>query len=406
MNNRIDLAVIGAGPQALTLVTHLLQKKRSLRHRIQVFDPSGTWMTQWRQQFAAQEISYLRSPGVHHPDPKTTLFSFAEHRQDELHLPYNRPGTQLFLDFCETVIERWQLRGQVAAAQVLQLTPSRSGFQLKLDDGRQVKARRVVLATGGGSARVPSWVVEVNAHPLERLCHSHDIDLSQLSNLVGETVLIIGSGQSSAHLALGAVKRGARVLMMARRTLNEKLFDAAPGWLGPKYLKGFQAESNWQVRWQMIQEARNGGSIAPELLTQLRRLSRSGHVTFYEHCQVSRATWREESWQVQCNLSAAHDCLAHEPIDRIWLATGTETDITAHPLMGEVFARYPNQVVNGLPVLDEHLRWPGCDLFLMGPWAALQVGPVARNLHGGRMACDRIVPALTKATLARTVVNA
>lgn len=406
MNNRIDIAVIGAGPQALTLVTHLLQKKRSLRHRIQVFDPSGTWMTQWRQQFAAQEISYLRSPGVHQPDPKVTLFNFAEHRQAELHQPYNRPGTQLFLDFCETIIDRWQLRGQVTAAQVLQLTPSWSGFQLQLDDGRQVEARRVVLATGGGSARLPSWVVEVNAHPLEQLCHSHDIDLSQLSNLVGETVLIIGSGQSSAHLAVGAVKRGAKVLMMARRTLNEKLFDAAPGWLGPKYLKGFQAESDWQVRWQMIQEAHNGGSIAPELLTQLRRLSRSGHVTFYEHCQVSRATWREESWQVQCNLAAAHDCLAHKPIDRIWLATGTETDITAHPLMGEVFARYPNQVVNGLPVLDEHLRWPGCDLFLMGPWAALQVGPVARNLHGGRMACDRIVPALTKATLARTVVNA
>ena len=191
--------------------------------------------------------------------------------------------------------------------------------------------------------------------------------------------------------------------MMARRTLNEKLFDAAPGWLGPKYLKGFQAESAWQVRWQMIQKARNGGSIAPELLTQLRRLSRSGQVTFYENCQVSGATWQGEAWQVECNQSAVHDCLTHQPIDRIWLATGTETDITAHPLLGEVLAQYPNQIVNGLPVLDEHLRWPGCELFVMGPWAALQVGPVARNLHGGRMACDRIVPALSKATLARTV---
>lgn len=99
------------------------------------------------------------------------------------------------------------------------------------------------------------------------------------------------------------------------------------------------------------------------------------------------------------------DCLAHQRINRIWLATGTTTDITTHPLMGEVLARYPNQIVNGLPVLDEHLRWPGCDLFLMGPWAAMQVGPVARNLHGGRMACDRIVPALTKASLARTVIH-
>ena len=70
--------------------------------------------------------------------------------------------------------------------------------------------------------------------------------------------------------------------------------------------------------------------------------------------------------------------------------------------MGEVLSQYPNQIVNGLPVLDEHLRWPGCELFLMGPWAALQVGPVAQNLHGG-MAYNRIVPALTKASIARTI---
>lgn len=75
----------------------------------------------------------------------------------------------------------------------------------------------------------------------------------------------------------------------------------------------------------------------------------------------------------------------------------------AHPLMEEVLSQYPNQLVSGLPVLDEHLHWPGCKLFLMGPWAALQVGPVARNLHRGRMACNRIVPALTKASIDRTV---
>ncbi len=61
--------------------------------------------------------------------------------------------------------------------------------------------------------------------------------------------------------------------------------------------------------------------------------------------------------------------------------------------------RYPIDVVHGLPVLDQHLRWPGCELFLMGPWAALQVGPVARNLFGAKLACDRIVPALTKSSL-------
>jgi uncharacterized NAD(P)/FAD-binding protein YdhS len=41
----IDLAIIGAGPHALTLTTHLLQKRQSIRGKFSVFDPSGRSMT-------------------------------------------------------------------------------------------------------------------------------------------------------------------------------------------------------------------------------------------------------------------------------------------------------------------------------------------------------------------------
>jgi hypothetical protein len=52
-------------------------------------------------------------------------------------------------------------------------------------------------------------------------------------------------------------------------------------------------------------------------------------------------------------------CLAHQPIHRIWLATGTPLDIRTHPLLVDVLQRHPIDTVNGLPVLDEHLRWSG-----------------------------------------------
>ncbi|MGL4619421.1 MAG: FAD/NAD(P)-binding protein, partial [Chroococcidiopsis sp.] len=64
-----DIAIIGAGPHALTLIAYLLQKRKKLRHGFAVFDPSGMWLQQWQQQFAAFEIPHLRSPAVHHPDP-------------------------------------------------------------------------------------------------------------------------------------------------------------------------------------------------------------------------------------------------------------------------------------------------------------------------------------------------
>ncbi|MEL7360355.1 MAG: FAD/NAD(P)-binding protein [Cyanobacteria bacterium J06560_6] len=404
-----DIAIIGAGPQALTLVTHLLQKSKRRRDRLnagfspgfEVFDPSGTWLAQWHRQFAAQEIPHLRSPAVHHPDCNAhTLLSFAEKRQDELFNPYNRPGTQLFHDFCETVIDRWHLRDRVTQARVVGLSPQKRGFQLTLSDERKVTARRVVMATGAATAKLPEWAKQVNRHPPERLCHAQSVHLPALSTLAGETVLIVGGGLSSAHLAMGALRRGAKVLLLGRRAFQEKIFDAEPGWLGPKYLKGFEAEPDWHTRWQMIQQARDGGSFTPEALTKLRKLSREGRLSLYENCEVTSSVWKADGWRVKCNNSAVHDCFEHQSIDRIWLATGNQLDITSHPLLTEVLAQYPIQIVNGLPVLNEHLRWPGCELFLMGPWTALQVGPVARNLFGAKMACDRIVPALTKASLA------
>jgi hypothetical protein len=70
-------------------------------------------------------------------------------------------------------------------------------------------------------------------------------------------------------------------------------------------------------------------------------------------------------------------------------------------LLQPILGRYPAAIVGGLPVLDSHLRWPGCELFLIGPRATLQIGPVARNLFGARLASDRVVPALIKASLRR-----
>lgn len=397
----IDLAIVGAGPQALTLVTHLLQKKRAMGNRFVVLDPSGQWLRQWQHQFAAYEIPHLRSPMVHHPDPNPyALRAFAESRLDELFPPYDLPGTQLFHDFCQEVIRRWQLQDRVIPVQVEHLEPIRQRgqrFRLTMTNGQVLIARRIVLAVAGWVPQMPPWANKTlpGNYPPERLCHSHQVDLRGL-RLRGERILIVGSGLTAGHLALGAIARNAQVLMMARRTFYEKLFDAAPGWLGQKYLKGFHAQTCWQTRWQMIRDARNGGSLTPAVLTKLRRLERSGKLSFYEQCEVQSAAWKETTWQVVCNHPEAHDCISHLPIDRIWLATGSTLDIHHWPLLSAVRERYPIADVQGLPILDKHLRWPGCNLFIMGGATALHVGPVARNLFGAKLACDRIVPALIK----------
>jgi FAD-NAD(P)-binding len=416
----IDLAIVGAGPHALTLVTHLLQKKKSMRGRFLAFDPSGTWMKRWHHQFATFEIPHLRSPAVHQPDPNPhALRTFAAPRPDELIAPYDLPGTQLFRDFCQETVRRWQLADCVYPAQVVRVEPTfvggsgafalaiaspaenrdRARFCLHLSNGQTIIARRVVIANGGAVPNLPEWVGQVSPnYPQDRLLHSHQVDLRGL-HLQGERVLIVGGGLTSGHLALGAVQRGAQVLLMSRRNVYGKLFDADPGWIGPKYLKGFWAEPDLHTRWQMIQQARNGGSMTPMVLSQLRRLEREGKIEFYEQCGVSQAKWSDKGWQIHCDNLAVHECIHHQNINRIWVATGSQLDARNHPLLHDVLAAHPIEVVNGLPVVDEHLRWQGCELFIMGGLAALRVGPAARNLSGARAASDRIVPALTKSTI-------
>ncbi|NES76190.1 MULTISPECIES: FAD/NAD(P)-binding protein [Okeania] len=388
-----NIAIVGAGPHALTLVTHLLQKREKYRHKIIVFDPSGTWMSQWRQQFAAQDIPHLRSPVVHHPDPDPySLRRFAENRPNELFPPYDLPGTKVFQEFSQDVVSRWQLEDKVYKASVTNIAPityrGKPNFRVELDDGNSTIARQVVIANGGGKPQLPEWAKKISTpYPNESLCHSHEVDLQGL-RLRGEKVLIIGGGLTSGHLALGALKRGANVALMLRRKLKEKLFDADAGWLGPKYLKGFSAETDWQKRWQLIQQARDGGSVTPEVMTQLRRYQHQDELSIFEECQVVGAEFVGDRWQVKCD-----DGMMWEG-DRIWLATGTKLDVTQQPILKEVLHTHPVKIVNGLPVLDEYLCWSGCKLFIMGGLAALQVGPVARNLSGARMASSRIVSAL------------
>ena len=409
----IDLAIIGAGPHALTLVTHLLQKKKSMRGRFLVFDASGTWMSKWNRQFAALEIPHLRSPAVHQPDPDPhALRTFAAPRSNELFAPYDLPGTQLFRDFCQEMIRRWQLADCVYPDQVIRVEPcsdrGRARFCLHLANGQSMIARRVVIANGGAVPNLPEWVGQIStSYPEDRLLHSQQVDL-RASRLQGERVLIVGGGLTSGHLALGAVERGAQVLLMSRRNVYDKLFDADPGWIGPKYLKGFWAEPDLATRWQMIQQARNGGSMTPAVLAALRRLEREGKIIFYEQCRVSQAAWSNDHWQLHCDNDAIHECIHHQQIDslserrcqRIWVATGSQLDARSHPLLKDVLAAHPIEIINGLPVVNEHLRWQGCELFIMGGLAALRVGPAARNLSGARAASDRIVPALVKSSLA------
>lgn len=392
-----DLVMVGAGPQALTLSCLMLQKRPRLHHRLRIVDPSGCWLSRWQRQMERYEIPWLRSPSPHHPHPNAHALRRFAHRQQrhrQLEGAYGLPHTDLFAAFCREVISEFALEERVQAASVEHISLPANGkgpLELSLSDGTTVQAGRVVIATGNGTPQWPAWIKGIAGEaPVDALQHGDAIDLPALRLRPGERILIVGGGLTSAHLSLGALRRGAQVQLLCRRTLKQKPFDADPGWLGPKYLKGFHAEPCMHRRRHLVLDARDGGSITPEAAAELRQAQRRGELQLHEHCEVQAARWRSDQWEIVCTggqrLSA----------DRIWLATGHRQGVSQHPLLQQVYEQHPIELVDDWPVLGPDLRWPGTPVHLMGGLAALQVGPAARNLFGGREAAQRICRAVVK----------
>ncbi|KAG2484079.1 hypothetical protein HYH03_017098 [Edaphochlamys debaryana] len=77
--------------------------------------------------------------------------------------------------------------------------------------------------------------------------------------------------------------------------------------------------------------------------------------------------------------------------DHVWLATGSQVDAAADPLLATLLAACPVPLAGGMPALTPQLRWrEDTDIFVAGAYAALQLGPGAANLMGARTAAVRL----------------
>jgi len=78
-----------------------------------------------------QRTGLRPSPAVHHPDPNPhALRTFAEGRYDKLHPPYDRPGTRLFQEFCDTLAAT--LKGIFEGVVAIAMGHHQGIFQAKL----------------------------------------------------------------------------------------------------------------------------------------------------------------------------------------------------------------------------------------------------------------------------------
>lgn len=146
-----DTLVVGAGPQALTVIARWVDDCPDRREEIVVVDRNGRWLDAWDQALEHQAVDVLRSPGVHHPAPEPMAFIWANANANAdggsppvMTGPLKRPSTAAFRSFCGGLIEQLGLYQLVRTGRVVDVVKNAGGWLTTLDDDETIRARRVV----------------------------------------------------------------------------------------------------------------------------------------------------------------------------------------------------------------------------------------------------------------------
>lgn len=292
---------------------------------IKVLDSSGSkWLCSWKNNFAALGISHLRSPMFFHPCPRDRdgLLAFAhetgrcsdcveisncvgksmsKHRRkkklaqghsvgssakavleiDERdRKDYFTPTSDIFHDYCDSVLRRYSLENTVQQAQVASIdfglsvefglhidgSPETKIFKVMALDGVSKYAKIVVLAIGpGGSPVIPR---HLSAAEEEGACHSTQLPKRTfLSRTVRDKILarkptavvIVGGGLTAAQIADKCIRDGVRrVLMIMRGDVKCKLLarkENSHDITNQGLVKPFDIDLDWMTKYKNVHKA-------------------------------------------------------------------------------------------------------------------------------------------------------
>ncbi len=183
MRSETDVAIVGSGPNALSLAAHL--QIRGVDRRI--FGPP---MRFWRDMPAGINLkSFAHATSVYVPVNGIDFPAWCRARDLEDFEPCSMAS---FAAYGMWMMERFV--PDIEPSEVSRVSVDRSGhFELTLANEERLRASRVVFATGlSGLAFVPEVL---SALPRELVTHTFDI--SDYSRFRGRTVAVLGAGASA-----------------------------------------------------------------------------------------------------------------------------------------------------------------------------------------------------------------
>jgi len=395
---RIDVAVIGAGPYGLSIAAHL--GAQSVPFRI-----FGVPMSTWRNHMAAG--TFLKSFGFASSlyDP-TSCFTLA-HFCREQGLPYSDVIDPVSLETFIAYGLEFQRRFVPGLEQtdITSLQRSSAGFELVTQTGELILARRVVVAAGiTHFGYIPPIFADLSSELV-----THSSEHKDLAGFSGRSVAVLGAGASAADLAGLLHQAGAKVHWIARREAID--FHSPPGpEPRPVYQRILWPRSGLGQGWRARLSAdlplvfhampaqfrayavQNVNGPAPGWFS---RSKVDGFVTMHLGTTMKKAESNGKG--VHLHFSQRDGASKELLVDHVIAATGYQVKLDRLSFFHQEL-RNQMKTIEGAPILSTNFESSIPGLYLVGLASTNSFGPLCRFAYGAKFTAPRIARHLAATT--------
>lgn len=372
--------IIGAGPCGLAVAAHLREYGIPMR----VFgEPLEFWSRRMPEGMLLR--SRRRSSNIADPARALTIADYERAAGRALRSP--TLTREQFIDY-----GRWfaqQVVPEIDTRRVSSVARDGARFRLRLADGEELAASRVIVAAG----LVPFMYRPEPFAALSPAVMSHAYDHDSLDGFAGRRVAVIGSGQSALECAALLHERGAAVEVLARAAavhwLPDDTLPAVPatgwswrpsvplpptdvggrftGWAAatPDMFRRLPARMQPDVAFRCIRPAGSGwlrGRLADVPIST----------------SVAAAEAAERDGEVTLVLSDG----STRTVDHVLVGTGYRVDVRRYPFLDCELAASVAVAGGGYPVLGPGLESSVAGLHFIGAAAAHSFGPIMRFVVG------------------------